>query len=193
MEQDEILKIFKEKRALLEGHFELASGKHSANYLQCARILQYPDLAEKLCKILVDRLQKKKIDLVVGPAIGGIIIAYQIAKILGVKAIYAERKDERLELRRGFEIQPGEKILLVEDVVTTGGSIVELAELCKNLQGEVMAFGSLVDRTGGAATLPFPLISLVKADFPTHGRHECPLCQKGIPVVKPGSQKIKSR
>ncbi|MBI1883378.1 MAG: orotate phosphoribosyltransferase [Chlamydiae bacterium] len=185
-----LLKLFKEKEALLEGHFELASGKHSAFYLQCARLLQYPDIAHSLCQRLALRFSAKEVDGVMGPAMGGIIIAYEMGRILGKRAIYAERKEAALELRR-FEIKKGERILLVEDVVTTGGSILELAHLCENLGAHVLGFATWVDRTGGKIEWPFRLEALIHADFPTYDRSKCPLCQEGKPVTKPGSQRIK--
>lgn len=193
MRQDEILGLFKEKKAFLEGHFELASKKHSSNYLQCALILQYPDLAGRLCSLLAERFKKERIDLVAGPAIGGIIMAYEMARALGVKAVYAERKETTLELRRGFEINSGDRILLVEDVVTTGGSVVELARLCEKRGGIIVGYASLVDRTEGKCNLGFRLESLFKADIPTYEREQCPLCRNVIPLVKPGSQKLANR
>jgi orotate phosphoribosyltransferase len=192
MESHEILELFKEKSALLEGHFELASKKHSSNYLQCALILQHPDLTNRLCKVIAERF-KNKVDLVAGPAIGGIIIAYEIARILGVRAIYAERKEEALELRRGFEIKNGDRILLVEDVITTGGSVLELASLCERMGGQVVGIATLIDRTGGKNKMPYHLEALVQIDLPTYERDQCPMCRKNLPLVKPGSQKLVHR
>ncbi|MBI1871229.1 MAG: orotate phosphoribosyltransferase [Chlamydiae bacterium] len=191
MDSDVLLKLFRERAALLEGHFELASTWHSPFYLQCARVLQDPDLTHRLCVELIHPFQGQRIDKVVGPAMGGIIIAYETARVLGVQAIYAERKEAVLELRRGFQIEKDENVLLVEDVVTTGGSILELFDLCQNLGAKVVGFASLMDRTGGEFHFPFPLKSLAQVDFPTYEKNQCPLCEKGVPVVKPGSQKIK--
>lgn len=189
MQPNEILKLFKDKSALLEGHFELASQKHSPFYLQCALILQYPEHTAALCKILADHYRKDSIDVVAGPAIGGIILAYALAEALGVRSIYAERKEQALELRRGFEIKKGGRILLVEDVITTGGSILELASLCETKGAAIVGFASLVNRSGGVFKSAYPLKALLEVDFPTYERRNCPLCRQGIPATKPGSQK----
>ncbi len=190
MQSDEVLKIFKEKEALLEGHFELASKKHSPFYMQCAKILQYPDVTHLFCSELAKKFEKEKIDAVAGPAIGGIIIAYEMAKVLGVRSIYAERKEEVLEFRRGFEIGKNENILLVEDVVTTGGSILELGRLIQKMGANVIGLSSFIDRTEGKISWPFSFKSLAQVHFPTYEQRECPLCQKGVPITKPGSQKL---
>lgn len=190
MNQNDVLNAYKEKSALLEGHFELASKKHSGHYLQSALILQFPDLTHQLCEILAGKFQGRNIDVVAGPAIGGIIIAYEMARILKVRAVYAERKVEKLELRRGFSIRKGEKVLLVEDVITTGGSIMELADLCNSHEAEIAGCATLIDRSCGKHGIKYNLESLVQTDFPTYEREHCPLCQKGLPVVKPGSQKL---
>jgi orotate phosphoribosyltransferase len=190
MNQSDVLEFYKQKSALLEGHFELASKKHSSHYLQSALILQYPDLTHQLCEALAKKFQGRTIDVVAGPAIGGIIIAYELARILKVRAVYAERKEEKLELRRGFSIRKGERVLLVEDVITTGGSVMELADLCVLHGAEIAGCATLIDRSCGKHGIKYFFQSLVQADFPTYEREHCPLCQKGVSVVKPGSQKI---
>jgi orotate phosphoribosyltransferase len=178
------LKVFEEKGAFLEGHFLLSSGLHSPNYLQCALILQYPDLSEKIAKDL-------KIDVVVGPALGGIVISYELARALKVRGIFAEREEGKMTLRRGFSINPGEKVLICEDVVTTGGSALEVANLIKEYGGDVIAFACIVDRSGGKAIFEKPLYSLIQLKLDTYKPEECPLCQKGLPLVKPGSRGLR--
>jgi orotate phosphoribosyltransferase len=186
------LKVFKEKGAFLEGHFLLSSGLHSPNYLQCALILQYPDLAEKIAKEIVEKISKDlKIDVVVGPALGGIIIAYELARALKVRGIFAEREEGKMTLRRGFSIKPGEKVLICEDVVTTGGSALEVANLIKENGGEVVSFACIVDRSGGKNIFDKPFYSLVQLKLDTYKPEECPLCREGIPLVKPGSRGLK--
>lgn len=196
MTSDEILEIFKEKQALLEGHFELASKKHSPNYLQCAKILQYPLLAQKFCQLMAVEYQEDHIDVVAGPAIGGIIIAYELARALKTRAIYAERKQESLEFRRGFELKANERVLLVEDVITTGGSIIELADLCKKEGAFIAGCASFIDRRDeikAQEKFPYDLKSLVKIKIPAYAKDQCPLCRNSVPIVKPGSQKLLKR
>jgi orotate phosphoribosyltransferase len=186
------LKVFKEKGAFLEGHFLLSSGLHSPNYLQCALILQYPDLAEKIAKEIVEKISKDlKIDVVVGPALGGIIIAYELSRALKVRGIFAEREEGKMTLRRGFSIKPGEKVLICEDVVTTGGSALEVANLIKENGGEVVSFACIVDRSGGKNIFDKPFYSLIQLKLDTYKPEECPLCREGIPLVKPGSRGLK--
>ncbi|MFN3699526.1 MAG: orotate phosphoribosyltransferase [Dictyoglomus sp.] len=186
------LEVFKEKNALLEGHFLLSSGLHSPNYLQCALILQYPDLAEKIAQEISKKIsQDIKIDVVVGPALGGIIIAYELARALKVRGIFAEREEGKMSLRRGFSIKPGEKVLICEDVITTGGSAIEVANLVQSLGGEVVSFACIADRSGGKIVFDKPLYSLLKLSFDTYKPEECPLCKQGIPISKPGSRNLK--
>ncbi|MGC9098047.1 MAG: orotate phosphoribosyltransferase [Dictyoglomus sp.] len=186
------LEIFKEKGAFLEGHFLLSSGLHSPNYLQCALILQYPDLSEKIAKEIAEKIPKDlQIDVVVGPALGGIIVAYELARALKVRGIFAEREEGKMKLRRGFTINPGEKVLICEDVVTTGGSALEVAELVKEYGGEVVAFACIVDRSGGKKIFDEPLYSLIQLKLDTYKPEECPLCKEEIPLVKPGSRNLK--
>lgn len=189
MTQEEVLKIFKEKNALLEGHFKLSSGLHSEKYLQCALILQYPDLAEKFAKALAKEFLKEKIDVVVGPALGGITLAYEIAKAFGVRGIFTERQEGKMVLRRGFSIEKGEKVLVAEDVVTTGLSTKELIDVVQDLGGKVIGVVSIIDRSSGSAKFDTPFKPLAKIDIKTYKEDECPFCKKGILVVKPGSRK----
>jgi orotate phosphoribosyltransferase len=150
-------------------------------------------LTNRLCQYIAGRFRDIRIDVVAGPAIGGVILAYEIARILGVRSIYAERKEAVLELRRGFQINNGERVLLVEDVITTGGSVLELASLCEGVGGKVIAVASLVDRTGGKHNMPYPFEALVQIDLPAYEREQCPLCRENVPLVKPGSQKLAHR
>lgn len=190
MTREEIIEIFKKCGAMLEGHFLLTSGRHSDSYLQCALVLQYPDQAEKLAKELVNSLPKQSIDLVVGPAIGGITIAYEVARQLGTPAIFAERENDSMTLRRGFQIPAGAKVLVVEDVITTGGSVMEVAALVEELGGEVVGIASIVNSSNGKVELGYPYYSILPLEVISYLAEECPLCQKGIPVVKPGSRKV---
>ena len=186
------LEVFKEKGAFLEGHFLLSSGLHSPNYLQCALILQYPDLSEEIAKEIANKIPKDlKIDLVVGPALGGIIIAYELARALKVRGIFAEREEGKMRLRRGFTVKPGEKVMVCEDVVTTGGSALEVANLIKEYGGDVVAFSCIVDRSGGRSIFDKPLYSLIQLNLETYQPEDCPLCKEGVPLVKPGSRNLK--
>lgn len=186
------LELFKEKKAFLEGHFLLSSGLHSPNYLQCALILQYPDLAEKIAQEIAKSIPSDlKIDLVIGPALGGIVIAYELARTLKAKGIFAEREEGKMTLRRGFHIEPGEKVLICEDVITTGGSALEVGNLVKTLGGDIVGYACIVDRSGGKAIFDKPLYSLIKLELDTFKPEECPLCKEGIPIIKPGSRNLK--
>jgi len=187
--RDDILEEFREAGALLEGHFLLSSGLHSPRYLQCALVLQDPNRAERLCRRLAERLQSRAVDVVVGPALGAVVVAYELARALGARGIFAERQDGRMTLRRGFAIEPGEKVLLVEDVMTTGGSLREVLEVVRHAGAEVAGVAALVDRTSGRdPALGTPLVSAVRLDVPAYPPDECPLCREGVPLVKPGSR-----
>ena len=190
MSNEEILEVFKKYQALKEGHFLLTSGRHSNRYLQCALILQYPHVAQVLCQQLIKKIGQKKIDLVIGPAIGGITLAYEIGRQLGTVALFAEREEKVMTLRRGFSIPQGAKVLVVEDVITTGGSVKETSEVVKAHGGQVAGVACLVDRSGGKVDLGYPLYSLLSMEVVSYETDVCPLCQQGLPVVKPGSRKI---
>jgi len=189
LNKEEILSIFKETGALLEGHFLLTSGLHSPQYFQCALVLQDPALAQKLCWEIAYQFMEEKIDVVIGPAIGGIVIAQEIARLVSARAIFAEREDNQMTLRRGFEIKPGERVLVVEDVVTTGGSIKEVIELVKSSGGDLRGVGFLVDRSQGKINFEVPKHALIEIDVITYVPESCPLCKQGIPLTKPGSRK----
>ena len=186
----DLLKIFKEKGALLEGHFLLSSGLHSNRYIQCAKILQYPDIAEKLAMLLVNKLATRysllvnNCDVVVSPAIGGIVIGQEVARQLNCRAIFCERENGIMKLRRGFEIKKNEKCLIVEDVITTGGSTKEVIDVVKRCGGKVVGIASIIDRS----ELKNFSVSLLKLKIKTYNQKECLLCKKGVPAVKPGSK-----
>jgi orotate phosphoribosyltransferase len=191
MNQDEVLEIYKRTGALLTGHFLLSSGLHSDRYLQSALVLQQPELATKLCAALAAGFRDQRIDVVIAPALGGVFVSHETARALGVRALFAERVDGTLTLRRGFTITPGERVLVVEDVITTGKSTRETIEVVKAAGGVVVAAGSLVDRSGGKADIGVPYRSLVTLDVPTFSPASCPMCKAGSTPVKPGSRGLK--
>ena len=190
MKQEEVLNIFKQSDALLEGHFRLTSGLHSDRYLQCALVLQHPDNALKLGAALAEKLLAlaEKPDFVIAPALGGVLVAHEVARAIGVRGIFAERQDGVLKLRRGFEIRSGEKAFVVEDVVTTGGSTRETMDVVIQAGGIVLAAGSLIDRSGGRTDLGVPRTALAVLDVPTFSQNECPMCKTGSQAIKPGSR-----
>lgn len=188
MTEKEILEIFEKTNALLKGHFKLSSGLHSARYLQCARVLQHPEYAEKLCKMLAEKFISAKPDSVIAPALGGILVSYEVARTLGIKGLFMERVSGKMSLRRGFEIKKTDKILVVEDVITTGLSTREVVEAVRSFGSSIVGVGCLVDRSGGKVDFGAPLESLVKIDIPTFEPNTCPLCKDKIPITKPGSR-----
>ncbi len=187
---NELLKIFQKTGALLEGHFLLTSGRHSNYYFQCAKVLQYPQYTEMVCKIISDKFKDFDIDTVIAPAIGGIVVGQEVARQLNKRFIFAEREVKQLTLRRGFSLKPGEKVLVCEDVVTTGGSVFETIEIVKQNNAEVVGVGFIVDRSNGKVDFGYPQISAMKMDVVSYIKEECPICKEGIPLVKPGSRKI---
>lgn len=191
MTEDEVLSEFRACGALLEGHFRLSSGRHSAHYLQCARVLMNPERAGRLALALAQKLPRElrtKIDVVVSPAMGGLIIGHEMGRALGKDAMFLERPDGRFRLRRGFALEPGAKVLMVEDVVTTGLSSREAIEAVGAEGGEVIAEVALVDRSGGEADLGVPFFPLVALNFPTYAEDEIPAQLSAVPVTKPGSR-----
>ena len=191
MKQEEVLDIYRRTGALLSGHFLLSSGLHSEQYLQSALVLQQPDIATKLCAALADHFKDQKIEVVIAPALGGVFVSHETARALGVRALFAERVNGELTLRRGFTISPGERVLVVEDVITTGKSTRETIEVVKKAGGSVIAAASLVDRSGGKAELGVPYRSLVTLDVPSYAADACPMCKAGSTPVKPGSRGLK--
>ncbi|HET7099505.1 MAG TPA: orotate phosphoribosyltransferase [Terriglobia bacterium] len=188
MTEDDTLKIFREYSALLEGHFILSSGLHSDRYIQCALVLQYPRVAEQLCIELGPKLGELGAKTVVAPALGGVIVAHEVARALGLKALFTERKDGKMTLRRGFHVEQGESALVVEDVITTGKSTRETAQCVEDAGGRVVGIGALVDRSGGNVKFDVPKAALVTLDVKTWDPGDCPLCKEGKPAVKPGSR-----
>lgn len=189
MTEKQVVELFEKNNALLTGHFKLSSGLHTEKYLQCALILQYPDIAEKLSKELVKKFLKAKIDVVIGPALGGITLAYEVARALGVRGLFTERQEGRMVLRRGFIIKKSEKALVVEDVITTGGSTKEVIDVVRSLGGEVIGVGSIIDRSAEKIDFGAPFYALAEVKIRTFEEKDCPLCKKNIPVTKPGSRK----
>ncbi|MBR6755840.1 MAG: orotate phosphoribosyltransferase [Peptococcaceae bacterium] len=187
---EEVLSILKETGALKEGHFRLTSGLHSSHYVQCSQLLKFPRLAEKVCSALAEKFADNKPDLVVGPAIGGILVAYEVARALDVPALFAERENGEMTLRRGFTVEPGQKVIVTEDVFTTGGSAQEVVDLLQGMGAEVIAACSIIDRTAGnTVKLKVPYQSLIKFEFATYEEKDCPMCKEGkIPAIKPGSR-----
>lgn len=190
LSQERVMEILKEAGVLLEGHFVLTSGRHSNKYLQCAKIFQNAKYSEELCADLAEKYKDDNIDIVIGPAIGAILISYEVSRQLGVRNIFAERDGKgKMTLRRSFEIEKGERVLIVEDVVTTGGSVREVIDVVKEAGGEVVGIGSIVDRTGGKANFGAPYKSVLSVEVVSYDAEECPLCKQGLAAVKPGSRK----
>lgn len=188
MQEKELLDLMSELGALHRGHFLLSSGLHSDTYFQCARILQFPDLARQLGAAIAQRHQDSTYDLVVSPALGGILIGHEVARALGRRFVFTERQDGKMTLRRGFVVEQGERVLVVEDVVTRGTSVREVVQAVETSGGIVTGLGAIVDRTGGDADLPLPLLALARVTVSTFAPEACPLCRQGSPVVKPGSR-----
>jgi orotate phosphoribosyltransferase len=188
MTDSEVLQIFRETQALLDGHFLLRSGLHSRQYFQCALVLQHPRIAERLCGALAEKLRPREPTLVISPAMGGLFIGHEVGRALGVRHIFAEKNAAgQLELRRNFRIGPGEKTVVVEDVITKGGRVQETVDIVRRLGGLVVGVGALVDRSDGQVSFGAPLESLLRLCIETFEPAACPLCREGKPVVKPGS------
>ena len=190
MNPKEILKHFHETNALLEGHFLLSSGLHSPKYLQCALALQHPFDAAKYGQAIAKHFTDKKIETVVSPAIGGLVIGYEVAKALNIRFIWTERQGGTMTLRRGFSIREGERILAVEDVITTGGSLKECVGILKNQGGDIVNVSSIIDRSGGNVDVGVQRISLVELEIPSCKPEICPMCVHGDKAVKPGSREL---
>ncbi len=189
---EEVMKKFEDAEAIQKGHFKLTSGVHSDTYIQCAQVMQHPEFMHNLCSELGKKFRGDDIDVIVGPAIGGIIMAHVMARVLGpwVRAIFTERENEKMTLRRSFEIKEGEKVLVVEDVTTTGSSVREVIDIVKSRQGKVVGVGVLIDRSGGKVNFGVKTEKLLTIDIKTYLPEKCPLCKKGIPAVKPGSRDL---
>ena len=185
----DVERIFRDVGALREGHFLLSSGKHSSMYLEKFWVLQWPKKTELLCGGIVERIRDERITTVAGPTTGGIILAHEVARQLGVRAVYAEREERGSArvFRRGFQIARDERVLVVDDIMTTGGSVQETIDAVRASGGEVIAAAVIVDRSGGDAEIGVPLHALWSLDIPTYAAQECPLCDRGIALVKPGT------
>lgn len=188
---EEIIKIFKDNEVMLEGHFLLTSGRHSDKYMQCAKLFTHPKIAEIICGELCEKVVDWNIDLVAGPAVGGIIMAYEMSRQLDVPNIFAERENGKMTFRRGFVVPEGVRVLITEDVVTTGGSVKEVIELIQKSGGVAAGVGSIVDRSNGEVDFGIPFEAVLRTEVISFPPEECPLCAKGIPVVKPGSRSLK--
>jgi orotate phosphoribosyltransferase len=185
---ESVLDRFRRVGALLDGHFRLTSGLHSSGYLQCALVLQHPGEAEACGSAIAGQTRALGAATVLSPALGGIVIGQEVARALGIRAIFAERQDGALTLRRGFTLDPGERVLVVEDVVTTGGSTRETIEVARAAGAEVVGAAAIVDRSGGQQPVGVPFVALATLALPTYQPDACPLCAAGLPVVKPGSR-----
>jgi orotate phosphoribosyltransferase len=192
MMTEDVDRIFEKTGAVLNGHFLLSSGLHSPVYWEKFQVLQYPEYTEQLCRMIADRFRGSPIDVVAGPTTGGVILAYEVGKQLGVRGIFAEKGEAGgREFRRGFRISPGERVLIVDDVMTAGGSLRDTIDAVKRLGGDIVGIGVLVDRSLCKLDFGVPFFSCHRADVITYEPHECPLCSAGIPLVKPGSSQPK--
>jgi orotate phosphoribosyltransferase len=190
--QERVMEILKEAGVLLEGHFKLTSGRHSNRYLQCAKIFRNTKYSEELCAALAEQYKDNGVQVVIGPAMGAVQMAYEVSRSLKCENFFTERDENgKMALRRGFSVQPGEKVLVVEDVVTTGGSVREVIELVREAGGEIVGVGSIVDRTGGKIDFGVPFKAVISVDVESWEPENCPLCKAGAPApIKPGSRKI---
>ena len=193
MDKNDIIEIFRSTGALLEGHFVLTSGRHSDTYFQCAKVLQYPEYLTLFSRIIADYFEDIKIDTVISPAIGGIVVGTDVGRQLGLKTIFTERKDGKMKLRRGFSIEEGERILIVEDVLTTGGSIKEVIEIVKENSGKVAGIGVVVDRSGGKITLHKNQMAVLEHQTLSFADNEIPEYIADIPVHRPGSRSMEKK
>jgi len=189
MTRDELLDLFRKSGALLEGHFRLSSGLHSPGYLQCALVLQQPALAEMLGRAIAERTREWRPTAVLSPALGGVVIGHEVGRALGVRALFAERQDGELMLRRGFVLGERDRVLVIEDVLTTGKSTRETMQVARAAGGQVVGAACIVNR-GKQVDLGVPYVSLVDIDLATYEPDKCPLCAQGLPVVKPGSRPV---
>jgi len=189
LNKDEATQIFLKSGALMEGHFKLTSGRHSNRYMQCAQVLQYPQYTEQLAAHIAEKYADEKIDLVIGPAMGGIIVAYEVARQLKVPGIFCERQNGKMELRRGFALKPGDRVLVVEDVVTTGGSVVEVMDIVRQSGAVAAGVAVLVDRSGGNVDFGVRKEAVLTMDIESWEAPDCPLCKAGQgEAIKPGSR-----
>lgn len=191
IDRERVIEIFRETKVLMEGHFLLTSGRHSNQYIQCAKITQYPQYTSEIMQMLAGTFNDDKVEYVVGPAVGGIILSYEMARQLGVKSLFTEREDESMALRRGFALPEGANVLIVEDVVTTGGSVKEVIALMQDLNCNVRGVACLVDRSNGSVEFGTKFVAALTLDVTSYAPNECPLCKENIPLKKMGSRKSK--
>src|ERR1700729_3552569 len=193
MKRDEIVKLLEHAGAVRTGHFELSSGRHSGTYIQCALVLEHPQHAEQLGRALAELFKEHSVACVVSPALGGILVGYEVARALGVRSLFVERdRSGQMALRRGFEIKPGERVLVIEDVWTTGGSTRETIGVVEQEGGLVVAAGALIDRSGGMLELNVPARALLEMAAPSYEADDCPLCRAGTSAVRPGSRYLRA-
>jgi orotate phosphoribosyltransferase len=190
LNENEIFAIFRETGSLLEGHFLLTSGMHSNVYFQCAKVLQYPDYTEQICELIAKQFEPYEFETVIAPAMGGIVVGYEVARQLNKRFIFAERENKNLTLRRGFSLKENEKVLICEDVITTGGSVYEVINIVNKHKANIVGVGAIVDRSGGKVKFDAPLFTTLRIDAKTFEPRNCILCRDNIPLVKPGSRKI---
>ncbi|MEI8032459.1 MAG: orotate phosphoribosyltransferase [Chlorobiaceae bacterium] len=188
MSTTDLLDVFKKTEALLEGHFKLTSGRHSNTYFQCAKLLQHPEHLASVCGSIARHFSGKRVETVISPAIGGIVVGTEVGRQLGVKSIFAERKDGIMTIRRGFSLAPGERVLVIEDVITTGGSVAEVIALIKSAGALLVGVGSVVDRSNGRVRLADDQYSVLAMEVVSHEPEACPLCKSGLPIDAPGSR-----
>jgi orotate phosphoribosyltransferase len=187
---EDIIKIFEKTGALRTGHFSLTSGLHSPTYFQCALVLQHPEYCTLIAGKIAENFSNQNIDVVISPAIGGIVVGQEVGRQLGVRTIFSEREQGVMKLRRGFDLRPGERVLVCEDVVTTGGSVFEVLEIVKKSQTEIAGVGYIVDRSDGQVKFSDNQFSLVQLSVESYEPDSCPLCKKNVPVNKPGSRNV---
>ena len=183
---DDIGDMLTKAEVVLDGHFLLTSGLHSPRYLEKFRLLQYPEYTGRMCRMVADHFGESGVEVVAGPALGGVILAYEVARLLDVRAVYAERVGDGRGFRRGLSIEPGEKTLVVDDILTTGGSVVDVINAVRSGGGVVVGAGILIDRSGGGVDVGAPMYSCHRVEVPTYTAEECPLCQDGVPIARPG-------
>ncbi|MDT3697650.1 MAG: orotate phosphoribosyltransferase [Ignavibacterium sp.] len=190
LNKENVLKIFKGTEALLEGHFLLTSGRHSNQYFQCAKVLQYPEYTSQICSLIANHFKDYEIDTVIAPAMGGIIVGYEVARQLNTRSIFTERENKVMTLRRGFSLAKGEKVIVCEDVVTTGGSVFEVIEIVKQFGAKVVGIGSIVDRSNGKVDFSHDFFAALSLEVVSYLPEECEICKEGkLELVKPGSRK----
>ncbi len=188
--EKEVLEIFNKTEALLNGHFLLTSGRHSNKYFQCAKVLQYPQYNKLFCNNIANYFKDYEFETVICPAVGGIVVGQEIARQLGKRFIFAERENKKMSIRRGFKLNPGERVLVCEDVVTTGGSVFEVIDLVNQYEANIVGVGFIVDRSNGKVDFGYPQYSLIKMEVISYLKEECPICKEGLELVKPGSRKL---